>query len=123
MPALDRLRATRVVADPAAIDGAHWHGADVIVLRTAPDEAIGIGATGVEVDDEDAIVVDEPGLVGGSIDLHVAQWHIEWPLPTGRPALAQGSIAGIPAKLWLTEDGALLVTHAAYAADLEARLR
>ena len=25
--------------------------------------------------------------------------HVEWPLPTERPALAQGSIAGVPAKL------------------------
>jgi hypothetical protein len=113
----------RVVADPAALDNARWHGEVVTVLRTAPDEVIGIGATGTEVDDEHAIVVDEPGLVGGSVDLAVIQRHTEWPLPTERPALAQGSIAGIPAKLWLTEGGALLVAHAAYAADLEARLR
>ena len=123
MPALDRLRAMRVVADPLALDAARWAGDAVTVLRTAPDEAIGIGAIGVEVDDQHAIVVDEPGLVGGSIDLDVAQRHIEWPLPSERPALAQGSIAGIPAKLWLTGERAMLVTHAAYAADLEARLR
>ena len=75
------------------------------------------------VDDPHAIVVDEPGFVGGSVDLDVVRRHTEWPLPTDRPALAQGSIAGVPAKLWLTDDGALLVTHAAYAADLEDRLR
>jgi len=44
-------------------------------------------------------------------------------MPTARPALAQGSIAGVPAKLWLPADGdALLLTAAAYADELSRRL-
>ena len=48
----------------------------------------------------------------------------EWPLPEERPSVAQGSIAGVPSKLWLrTTGGALLVTQAAYADELAGRLR
>ena len=48
--------------------------------------------------------------------------HIEWPLPETRPVLVQGTIAGVPAKLWLEEDRALLLTLAAYRHELESRL-
>lgn len=49
---------------------------------------------------------------------------VEAPLPEERPAVAQGSIAGVPSKLWLrTTGGALLVTQAAYADELAGRLR
>jgi hypothetical protein len=38
--------------------------------------------------------------------------------------VAQGSIAGVPSKLWLrATGGALLVTQAAYADELTGRLR
>ncbi len=123
MPALDRLRGVRVVADPAALDRATWRGDDVTVLRLAPDDAVVIGATGVDIEDEYAIVEDEVGFVGAWLDPDVVEPHIEWPLPTARPAVAQGSIAGVPAKLWLPADGdALLLTAAAYADELSRRL-
>lgn len=125
LPVLERLRGVRVVADPSALDSARWtgDGETVTVLRFAPDEAFAIGATAVEVDDVDAIVVEETGFAGGSVGLDVLLAHLEWPLPIERPALAQGSIAGVPAKLWLTDEGATIVVHAAYAADLQDRLR
>ena len=48
---------------------------------------------------------------------------MEWPLPNDRPTLAQGSIAGVPGKLWLPDGGdALLLTAAAYADELATRL-
>jgi hypothetical protein len=123
VPALDRLRGIRVVADPGAMDGATWHGDDVTVLRFAPDDAFGLGARAIDVDDEQAIVEDEAGFVGAWLDPDDIEPHTEWPLPTERPALAQGSIAGVPAKLWLPVDGdALLFTAAAYARELEHRL-
>jgi hypothetical protein len=121
--ALERVRGIRVVADAAAVDGARWTGDAVTVLRFAPDEAFAIGATAVAIDDPDAIVEDEAGFVAGAVDLDVVSARIEWALPSERPALAQGSIAGVPAKLWLTDEGATLVVQAAYAADLLARLR
>ena len=124
MPALDRLRGVRVVADPASLDRATWHGGDVTILRFAADDAFGVGATGVDIDDEHAIVEDEVGFVGAWLDPAEIEPHIEWPLPADRPALAQGSIAGVPAKAWLPADGpALLLTAAAYADELAGRLR
>ena len=123
MLALERRRGLRVVADPAALDGARWTGDDVTVLRLAPDEVLALGATSVDLDDTDAIVVAEAGFSAGTVSLDVVLRHLEWSLPSERPALAQGAIAGVPARLWLTEDGATLVVHAAYAADLQDRLR
>lgn len=124
MPALDRLRGLRVVADPPALDTARWHGEAVTLLRFAPDDAFALGADTVEVDDEHAIVEPEAGFVGAWVAVEDVERHLEWPLPTERPALAQGFVATVPAKVWLPDDGeALLVTAAAYAAELEGRLR
>jgi hypothetical protein len=123
VPALDRLRGIRVVADPASLDRATWRGDDVTVLRFAPDDAFAIGATSADLDDEHAIIEEEAGFAGAWLDADEVEPHTEWPLPTERPALAQGSIAGVPAKLWLPKKGnALLLTAAAYADELATRL-
>jgi hypothetical protein len=124
VPVLEPVPGLRVVADPTAIDHARWKGDDVTVLRFAPDDAFAIGASSVEVDDEDAIVESEAWFVGAWLPLADVLPHIEWSIPTERPAMAQGSIANVPAKLWLPDDGdALLVTAAAYADELAGRLR
>jgi hypothetical protein len=137
VPALERLRGWRVVASPTAIDRAVWRGPDVIVLRFAPDEAFGIGALGVHLDDPDAIAVPELGFVGARLDdvgLAGVVAHVDWMPPRERPALAQGKVAGVPAKIWYetgtaagTPGGgdsevALLITQAAYANDIAERL-
>jgi len=124
VPALEPVEGRRVVATPAALDGARWVGNDVDVLRIAPDEALGIGATDVEVDDPDAIVEPEAGFSVALLD--VDDWygvvdHIEWPTPDEGGALAQGKIAGVPAKLRLGEP-TLLVVQTAYADELRRRL-
>jgi len=50
--------------------------------------------------------------------------HVEWSIPVERPALAQGSVANVPARVWLPDDGnVLLITAAAYANELANRLR
>jgi hypothetical protein len=122
--ALEPLPGLRVIADPAALDAARWDGDDVTILRFAPDDAFALGARSVEVDDADAIIESEAGYVGAWLPLDDVLPHIEWALPAGRPALAQGSIATVPAKLWLPDDGdALLITAAAYADELAGRLR
>jgi hypothetical protein len=125
VPALDRLAGLRVVADPAALDAAVWRGpAEITVLRLAPDDAFAIGATDVDVDDEHAIVESEPGFVGAWFPVEAVADHIEWSLPAERPALAQGAVANVPARLWLPDDGdALLLTAAAHADELASRLR
>jgi hypothetical protein len=129
--ALETLHGLRVVADPAALDRVSWRGdLDVTVLRLAPDEALAIGARSVEIDDPHAIIAEEAGFVGVWLTAEEFEAsvlpRIEWPLPADdeRPAVAQGSIAGVPSKLWLrTTGGALLVTQAAYADELTGRLR
>ena len=109
---------------PVALDSASWQGDDVTVLRFAPDDAFAIGAEGVEVDDAHAIVESEVGLAGAWLPIAEVVRHIEWPLPAERPALAQGFVATVPAKVWLPDDGdALLLTAAAYADELAGRLR
>ena len=126
MRALETLPGRRVVATPESLDGALW-SEDAIVLRFAPDDAFAIGMSDVALADDDAIVEPERGFVGTWLTRdelvdHV-QPHIEWPLPAARPALAQGLIAGVPAKLWLEDDRALLLCAAAYAHELTERLR
>jgi hypothetical protein len=124
VPALDRVRGIRVVAAPTALDRARWSGDPVTVLRSAPDDAFALGATAVAIDDPYAIVEDETGFVGGWFDVEAIAAHLEWLLPRDRPAFAQGSIAGVPAKVWLPDgDRVFVVVAAAYADDLIGRLR
>jgi hypothetical protein len=124
VPALDRLQGLRVVADPSAIDAASWTGDAVILLRLAPDDVFAVGATDVDVDDAHAIVGSEPGFAGAWLSVDAIAGHVEWSIPTERPALAQGAVANVPARVWLPDDGdALLITAAAYADELASRLR
>ncbi len=129
MPAADRPAVTvqplvgrRIVADRAAIDAlVAAVASEVTVLRLAPDEALVIDAA-FALDDPHAIVEDEVGFVALTVDRAVVARHTEWPLPPAG-AVAQGAIAGVPAKLaWLADGRAWVVTHAAYLADLLDRL-
>jgi hypothetical protein len=118
------LAALRVIAAPEALGDlslADEHPA----LRLAPDDMLVIGAASAEVVGEH-LIVDEAGFVGwwltpDEVTTHILP-HVDWPLPAARPALAQGLIAGVPAKLWLAEDRALLLCSAAYAHELMERL-
>ena len=51
--------------------------------------------------------------------------HVEWAFRDERPALAQGFVATVPARVWLPDEGdrVLLVTATAYADELAGRLR
>ena len=128
MPALEPLVGLRVVADPAALDAARWepateHDGPIVVLRFAPDEAFAIGVVGVTLADPDAIVEDERGYVGAWCAFDAIRAKTEWAPPAARPALAQGSVAGVPAKVWLPDDGdVLVVATATHAAGLAERL-
>ena len=124
MRAPEQLAALRVVGAPEALDEL-VAPVEHPVLRLAPDDALVIGAASVQVGGEH-LVVDEAGFVGWWLTPEELREqvvpHVDWPLPTARPALAQGLVAGVPAKLWLTEDRALLLCNAAYAHELEERL-
>ena len=125
MLALETIRGVRIVADPAGIESIKVI-AGTVVLRFAPDDAFVLVEGRLESVENDAIVVEESGFLGCWLTLaEVASRlvpHIEWPLPVTRPALAQGLIAGVPAKLWLGVDRALLLCAAPYAHDLAERL-
>jgi hypothetical protein len=124
VPALEPVDGVRVVAAPAALDAARWAGEDVDVIRIAPDEALGLGATEVALDDPDAIVEPEAGFAVALLDateVAALAGHTDWPLPGEPGMVAQGKIAGVPAKL-LVGTPSLLITNAAYADELERRL-
>jgi len=117
------LTGVRVVASPAALDALAWPDG-VTPLRLAADDLFALGATTAEL--TAALVEEERGFVGWWLTVeelhdHLLE-HLDWPLPAERPALAQGLIAGVPAKLWLTHDRVLLLTSAAYAHELMERL-
>ena len=125
MPALEPVDGLRVVAASAALDAARWNGDGVDVVRIAPDEAFAIGATRADVGDPDAIVEAEAGFAVaflGMDDVAALAAHVDWPIPTAAGAVAQGKIAGVPAKL-VIGDPTLLVVQSAYAAEIRARLR
>lgn len=130
MLALETLHGIRVVASPAALDAALWPDA-IAVLRFAADDVFTIGATTADADlirgaDPHAIIVDEAGFLGCWLtesELANIAANVEWHLPATRPALAQGYVAGVPAKLWLTQNRSLLLFASAYAADLTERLQ
>ena len=115
-----RAPGVRVVASPDAIDAAAWQDAgpgpdefEPLILRFAPDEAFAVGATGVHIDDPEAIAEPELGYtaVMFPVDefIDVVLPRIEWPVPATRPAFCQGSIAGVPAKLYIDSTGAATV--------------
>ena len=125
MRAPEPLVGVRVVASADTLDAMAW-ATGVAPLRLAADDLLAIGAVSAEVGYAPAIVEGESGFVGWWLTAdEVTEFvlpHIDWPLPLERPALAQGLVAGVPAKLWLTEDRALLLCAAAYAHELEERL-
>ena len=124
MPALEPVIGLRVVAAPEALDRAAWAGDDVDIVRMAPDEALGIGTTGVVVDDPHAISVSETGFVVALLtdaDRASLADHVDWAIPSTTGSLAQGKIGGVPARL-LVGSPTLLITNAAYADELRKRL-
>ncbi len=126
MPALNRMPATRVVANRSALDAAEWP-VQSLVLRLATDETLIIPPVpNPTVADPHAIIVTDMGFAGvwlpAADALAFLERACEWALPTTRPAFAQGAIAGVPTKLWLESDRILFLVPAPYIHDLEERL-
>lgn len=131
MRAPERLHGTRFVAAPSALDALipdlDATSVGGTALRFALDDLLVIhGGSYMVALGEASIQEKETGFVGwwltpDELRDYVLE-HIDWPLPDQRPALAQGLVAGVPAKLWLAEDRALLLCNAAYAHELEERI-
>ena len=129
-----RAPGVRVVASPEALEAAGWQDAgpgpdefEPLILRFAPDEAFAVGAKGVHLDDPDAIVEPELGYtaVMFPVDefIDVVLPRMEWAIEPTRPAFGQGSIAGVPSKLYIDSTGAATVfVMAAYLDDFLSRL-
>jgi hypothetical protein len=119
------IQALRVVAAPAVLDELAWPDG-ATALRLASDDLLVIGGTPASVEGATALVEEERGFVGWWLTADELRDrvlpHVEWQLPAERPALAQGMIAGVPAKLWLTDVRALLLCAAPYAHELIERL-
>ncbi len=134
---LSTLRGTRVVAAASSIDNMAVP-AGAVVLRLAPDDVLVLpshsgsasdfeAANHVAAADPDAIAAAESGFSGAwlqrvEFDRFVGP-HIEWEIPAVGPALAQGLVAGVPAKVWVErDDTVLLLCATAYVHEMEARL-
>ena len=125
--AAEQLTGWRIIAEPTALDGVKWPKGSRAV-RISPDDVFLIGAAEPKIaGDADAIVTPEHGFSGIELSAaqvaSIAERHIEWQLPTKLPAMGQGQIAGVPAKLLLGADGsALLLVACAASHELLGRL-
>ncbi|MXX61612.1 MAG: hypothetical protein F4112_01130 [Holophagales bacterium] len=129
-PRFRQLEATRVSATPAALDALiaepPWP-AGALAFRTAPDELLVTASPDFEVaGDPHAIVERETAFsyvwLGEATVERFLDRECEWRRPDARPALAQGEIAGIPAKLWFEAGRTLILTPAPFAAAFQRRL-
>ena len=128
--AFSSVQGHRIVASPDILDATSWPYA-MWVLRLAPDEVLLLDDVAADtvrptVDDPFAIIEPESGFAEAGYDLAmfeaVVAPHIDWAIPSTRPAVAQGLVAGVPCKLWFTDDGVLLICLIAHVHELEARL-
>lgn len=126
MPVPEALEAVRAVATPDALDAAVWPPG-CTVLRTAPDEALVLGSRdreAITLDDPQALLEVELGVCGVWMERAALEdWlerEAEWTAPA--QGLAQGAAAGLPVKIWVEGDTALVVTRASLARELEERL-
>lgn len=126
MPGPEVVRGVRVVADAVTLDAIAWpSGAEV--LRFAPDDALVLGAADVSgAGTTHAIVEPDTSWVQFRFD-HAAftrdvRPHIEWTVPTAAGSLAQGLVAGVPAKVLVGADSVRVLCVAAYAHELAERL-
>jgi hypothetical protein len=121
----DCTPAVRVVATPDSLAAADWpEGARVLPL--APDEVLVLGVNRAEVDDPAALIEPESGFwLVETTRAKVEEWvaaNAVWPLPDSPRYFVQGSVAGIPVKIDVADDGALIVTRLSLRHDLEERL-
>lgn len=121
----ERLEATRIVADPGALDQIEAPDCGRVV-RLAPDDLLVFPPLEhVDVADRHAITEPEAGFSAAWFDrseLARLQAVCLWQFPRRRPAFAQGHLAGIPVKMLFDEGGIRVLVPAVLAHQLEERL-
>ena len=121
----ERLEATRIVADPAALDRIEAPGGGRLV-RLAPDDLLVFPPLQqVDVADRHAITELETGFSAARFDhseLDRLQAVSAWEFPRRRPAFAQGHLAGVPVKMLFDEGGVRVLVPTVLAHHLEERL-
>ena len=126
MQELNRMLATRIVATPDALDTLAIAD-DAVGMRTAADELLIFPPQAVELADEHAIVIEDGSFSGGWFGMGEALDFLlrnaEWALPTGRPAFAQGNVAGVATKLYFEEDRVLIVVPSPYEHEMLERMK
>ena len=121
----ERIEATRIVADPGALDGIEAPDGGHL-FRLAPDDLLVLPPPD-QVDVADRYAIIEPETVFSAAwfdgsELPRLQALSVWEFPWRRPALAQGHLAGIPVKTLFYVGGVLVLVPAALAHHLEERL-
>ena len=121
----ERLEATRIVADPAALDGIEAPDGGHLV-RLAPDDLLVFPPLQqVDVADRYAITEPETGFSAARFDrsqLAHLQAVCAWEFPRRRPVFAQGHLAGIPVKMLFDDGGVRVLVPAVLAHHLQERL-
>lgn len=115
----------RVVSTPEALTATEFP-ADLIVLPIAPDERLVVGSTPFVVPDPHAIVVRDAGWSGRWFDAAdvdaLLDRHCPWERPLDRPSFAQGMVAGLPVKLWQTDERTLVLVPHVFALEFDERV-
>jgi hypothetical protein len=123
--AVESLAATRIVARPAALEVASWPPG-TIVLPIATDEALVIGDIPGDINDPHAIIEEEGGFVVLRLTrAELDDWmsrESEWTLPRSPTSFSQGMVAGLPVKIWVDGDLAMVVTRVSLRSELEMQL-
>ena len=121
VPVVERLSGWRVVADPSSLDELGGR-----VRRLAPDDALILGDSIIEVADADAIVERDSGWASLSMSeeraLDLIAAHASWQVPPERPIFLQGMLAGLPAKVYLNGADSMIIVAAPFGHELEERL-
>ena len=121
----ERLAATRIVADPGALDEIDAPDGGYL-LRLAPDDMLVLPPPDrIDVADRYAIVESEAGFSAAWFarsEVPRLQALSGWEFPRRRPAFAQGHLAGIPVRTLFDAGGVLVLVPAVLAHQLEERL-
>lgn len=130
VPEFTTIPGYRVIASPTTIDALVARVEASTKLRFAPDDLFVTGPIPTDgpwkASDLHAIVEEEHGFSRAWFEMEefdrCVRPHIDWALPDEPRVLAQGLVANVPAKVFVTETQAMVMTNTVYVDELAARL-